>query len=107
MEKTEAVCARVGAPRVLGWTGRRHQPCTFSASRVLGSEGDVMATRLLRLPAVLEKTGLGRSMLYALMTAKGFPLPLRIGVRAVAWLEDEVDEWIRKRPRGGSERPER
>ncbi|MCE2541050.1 MAG: AlpA family transcriptional regulator [Acidobacteria bacterium] len=67
-----------------------------------------MATRrLLRLPAVLEKTGLRRSVLYALMTPGEFPRPLRIGARAVAWLEDEVDEWIRKRPRGGSERPER
>ena len=67
-----------------------------------------MATRrLLRLPAVLERTGLGRSALYALMKAGEFPRPLRIGARAVAWLEDEVDEWIRKRPRGGSERPER
>ena len=67
-----------------------------------------MATRrLLRLPAVLERTGLGRSALYALMLAGKFPRPLRIGARAVAWLEDEVDEWIRKRPRGGSERPER
>ena len=63
--------------------------------------------RLLRLPAVLDWTGLGRSALYALMKAREFPRPLRIGVRAVAWLEDEVDEWIRKRPRGGSERPER
>ena len=67
-----------------------------------------MATRrLLRLPAVLERTGLGRSALYALMKACEFPRPLRIGARAVAWLEDEVEEWIRKRPRGGSERPER
>ena len=67
-----------------------------------------MATRrLLRLPAVLERTGLGRSALYALMKAGTFPRPLRIGARAVAWLEDEVDEWIRKRPRGGSDRPER
>ena len=67
-----------------------------------------MATRrLLRLPAVLERTGLGRSALYVLMKAREFPRPLRIGARAVAWLEDEVEEWIRKRPRGGSERPER
>ena len=67
-----------------------------------------MATRrLLRLPEVLKRTGLGRSALYALMKAGTFPRPLRIGARAVAWLEDEVDEWIRKRPRGGSERPER
>ena len=66
-----------------------------------------MATRLLRLPAVLERTGLGRSALYNLMAAGRFPRPLQIGARAVAWREDEIEEWIRTRPRGGSERPER
>ena len=66
-----------------------------------------MATRLLRLPAVLERTGLGRSALYDLMAAGRFPRPLQIGARAVAWREDEIEEWIRTRPRGGSERPER
>ena len=63
--------------------------------------------RLLRLPAVLECTGLNRTMVYDLMTAGEFPRPLRIGARAVAWIEEEVDEWIRTRPRGGSERPPR
>ena len=63
--------------------------------------------KMMRLPAVLEETGLSRSALYALMTAGGFPRPLRIGARAGAWIEDEVDAWIKSRPRGGSERPER
>ena len=64
-------------------------------------------SRLLRLPAVLGRTGLGRSAMYALMSAGRFPQPLQIGARAVAWLEDEIEEWIKSRPRGGSERPER
>ena len=63
--------------------------------------------RMLRLPAVLQRTGLSRSALYALMAAGHFPRPLRIGARAVAWLEHEVEAWIESRPRGGSERPER
>ncbi len=70
-----------------------------------------MAKRtLLRLPAVLERTGLCRSLLYALMKANRFPRPLRIGARAaraVGWLEEEIEAWIKSRPRGGSERPER
>ena len=68
-----------------------------------------MATNLLRLPAVLARTGLGRSALYASMAVGRFPQPLQIGARAVAWVEDEIEEWIRTRPRarGGSERPER
>ena len=63
--------------------------------------------RMLRLPAVLQRTGQSRSALYALMAAGRFPRPLRIGARAVAWLEHEVEAWIKSRPRGGSERPER
>ncbi len=67
-----------------------------------------MAKRtLLRLPAVLERTGLCRSLLYALRKANRFPRPLRIGARSVGWLEDEIEAWIKSRPRGGSERPER
>ena len=64
-----------------------------------------MAHRILRLPAVIEKTGLGRSTIYARMTAGRFPRPLRIGARAVGWLEDDIDDYLDTRPRGGSDRP--
>ena len=64
-----------------------------------------MAKRILRLPAVKEKTGLSRSAIYALMTAGTFPRPLRIGARAVGWLEDDIDGYLATRPRGGSDRP--
>ena len=64
-------------------------------------------SRLLRLRAVLERTGLSRTQLYDLKAAGKFPQPLRIGARAVAWREDEIEAWIRQRPRSGSERPKR
>ena len=66
-----------------------------------------MATRLLRLPAVLHRTGLSRSTVYVLMKAGKFPRPRRIGARAVGWPEDEIEAWINARPRGGSDRPNR
>jgi prophage regulatory protein len=47
--------------------------------------------RLLRLPAVLDRTGLSRSTLYA---TPDFPKSVKVGDRAVAWSEDEVDAWI-------------
>ena len=54
--------------------------------------------RLLRLPAVLERTGLGKSSVYAGMAAGTFPTPVRIGAgargRGVAWRESEIDAWI-------------
>ena len=61
-----------------------------------------MASRvLLRKSDVLAKTGLSESRLYVLMDdedeAKAFPRPVRIGSRAVAWVQSEIDEWIHDR----------
>lgn len=49
--------------------------------------------RLIRLPEVLAKVGLGKSALYALISAESFPAPARIGAVRV-WSEVEVDAWI-------------
>jgi len=61
--------------------------------------------RLLTLRDVLAATALSRSAVYALMAESRFPKPLRIGSRAVRWVEQEVLDFIASRPRGGSERP--
>ena len=53
--------------------------------------------RLLRLPVVLDKVGLGRSRLYELVKAGIFPAPIKISDRAVRWPEDRVDHWIAER----------
>jgi len=50
--------------------------------------------RLIRLPETLSKTGLSRSRLYA---DDNFPRRVQLGARGVAWVEDEVDEWIKER----------
>ena len=52
------------------------------------------ANRLLRLPQVLERTGLSRSMVYLLESQGRFPGRVKVGARAVAWPEDEVERWI-------------
>ncbi len=51
----------------------------------------------LRLPRVLEKTGLSRSTTYAMINDGQFPAPVRIGRRAVGWVESEVDRWLTAR----------
>ena len=51
-------------------------------------------TRLIRLPEVLERTGYGKAWIYRLISESRFPAPVKIGVRAVAFVESEVDEWI-------------
>ncbi|MGV7960384.1 AlpA family transcriptional regulator [Photorhabdus tasmaniensis] len=50
--------------------------------------------RLLRLAQVRAKTGLCKSQIYAHMKEKRFPSSIKIGPTAVAWLEQEIDEWI-------------
>ena len=53
--------------------------------------------RFLRLPEVLERTGLSRSTIYVRLAEGRFPQPVRLGDRAVGWIEAEIDEWVRER----------
>jgi prophage regulatory protein len=50
--------------------------------------------RILRLPKVLERTGLSRSTIYFRISTGEFPAPIALGGRAVGWLESEVDKWL-------------
>ena len=56
-----------------------------------------MTHTILRLPAVRVRTGLSRSTIYQRMADGTFPIPVSLGVRAVGWLEEEVESWIRSR----------
>lgn len=49
---------------------------------------------LIRLPEVLKRTGFGKAWVYRLISEGRFPAPVKIGVRAVAFVESEVNEWI-------------
>ena len=60
--------------------------------------------RLLKLKEVVAATGLSRSSIYALIAEGLFPRPLRVGRRAVRWIEQEVQEWLSSRPRSGTDR---
>jgi len=53
-------------------------------------------SRLLRLAAVKDLTGLSRSSIYA---HPDFPRPIKIGAggRAVAWVESEIRSWVERR----------
>jgi len=53
---------------------------------------------LLRLPAVMKLTGLGRSTIYRMVAEHRFPCPVRITNRAVAWRRTDVDQWSDARP---------
>jgi prophage regulatory protein len=53
---------------------------------------------LLRLPAVMRLTGLGRSTIYRLVAEQRFPGPVRLTTRAVAWRRADLDLWTDTRP---------
>ena len=52
--------------------------------------------RIIRMAAVQARTGLARSTIYQWVSDGSFPQPIRLGARAVGWIESEVDEWIRE-----------
>jgi prophage regulatory protein len=50
--------------------------------------------QVLRLPAVISKTGIGRSTIYTKIAENNFPKPVHLGSRSVGWIEAEVDAWL-------------
>ena len=51
-------------------------------------------SRILRLNAVLERTGLSRSTLYRKIERGSFPSQVRISDRCVGWRESEIEQWL-------------
>lgn len=58
---------------------------------------------ILRLPQVIERTGLGRSSIYAAIAEGFFPRPVKLSERAIGFLAIEVDAWIEARVRARDE----
>lgn len=55
--------------------------------------------KLYRLPEVQDLVGgLSASTIYERMAKGTFPLPIKIGLRAVAWRQSDLEEWIETRP---------
>lgn len=51
--------------------------------------------RILRLPAVLDATGLSRATLYRKMQNGTFPKNVQISTRCAGWRESAVAQWLR------------
>lgn len=43
------------------------------------------------------RTGYSRSSIYLKMQDGTFPKPIKLGARAVGWLESEIEEWLQAR----------
>ncbi len=53
--------------------------------------------QILRLKEVIAPVGLSRSVIYDMRSAEKFPKPVKIGVRAVGWLANDIAAWIAQR----------
>ncbi len=53
--------------------------------------------RYLRFKELRQRVPLGRTTIWRMMRDGRFPKSKRIGKAATAWLEHEVEEWIKKR----------
>ena len=51
--------------------------------------------RILRLNAVLDRTGLSRSTLYRKVQTGTFPKQVRIATRCTGWRESAINDWMR------------
>ncbi|HGA9036601.1 TPA: helix-turn-helix transcriptional regulator [Salmonella enterica subsp. enterica serovar Java] len=56
-----------------------------------------MQQSLIRLTEVQRRTGYSKAWIYRLMSNREFPASVKIGSRAIGFVESEVDEWIAER----------
>ncbi|HHQ4305296.1 helix-turn-helix transcriptional regulator [Serratia fonticola] len=56
-----------------------------------------MSKSLIRLPDVQRRTGYSKAWIYRLMSQGKFPTSVKIGTRAIAFVESEIDEWVNER----------
>ncbi|QUT14570.1 helix-turn-helix transcriptional regulator [Rahnella inusitata] len=56
-----------------------------------------MSQSLIRLSEVQRRCGYGKAWIYKLISQNQFPKPIKIGIRSIAFVESEIDEWINQR----------
>ena len=60
-----------------------------------------MAIEILKLPAVIQRTGLSRTTIYALIAQGRFPKQINISERSVGWVAAEIEQWLEDRVASG------
>ena len=58
------------------------------------TDGTQSPERFLRLAEVRHRVGLGKTMIYAMISEGRFPRPYKITPAAARWSEHEVDAWV-------------
>ena len=72
----------------------------YQFTPVVASSDWTPPLKLLRLAAVKERTGLSRWTISRLERRGAFPRHHRISANAVAWVEEEILNWIRSKVAG-------
>jgi prophage regulatory protein len=87
--------AQRGARRLPALRQSRNDSRSISESDqpAVQAESSLGEARLIRLPAVQERVGMGRTALYELIKAGKFPRPVKVGA-ASAWIDIEITRWI-------------
>ncbi len=74
------------------------------APEEVGSEHrSITMQRYLRLPEVIELTGVSRATIYRWQRRGIFPKSRKMGPQSVGFVEAEVREWMKTRPETGPE----
>ena len=68
------------------------------ATSLSSAEAVTSTALLLRMAAVMQTTGLGRSTIYKLIAEDKFPSPVQLTGRAVAWRRADLERWSATRP---------
>lgn len=55
------------------------------------------ANKFVRLPKLIELIGGSRSWIYQEISEGRFPKPILLGKRSVAWIEQEIKDWMETR----------
>ncbi|PHI29484.1 helix-turn-helix transcriptional regulator [Budvicia aquatica] len=55
------------------------------------------AKSFIRIPEVQRRTGYSKAWIYKLIDAGKFPKQVKVGIRSIAFVESEIDEWINQR----------
>ncbi len=94
-QRLEDLSAKRGARRL---PARREGPNDNSVTvdgdeYAAPSDKSLAEARLIRLPALQERVGMGRTAVYELIKAGKFPRPVKVGA-ASAWIDVEITRWI-------------
>ena len=57
---------------------------------------------ILRTADLTAMLGVHRCTVWRWTKELGFPKPIQLGTRAVAWRSEDVEEWLANRPEAGS-----